>query len=291
VTKKLLRAFTPRNPTLATMIRRDPKFKIKTRNQLLGEILHQELVERNVAKSLSRKVNKNVALNASSSDKVESRTKVLRSRKEDSSDEGSIDEEMALVLRNFKKFMKKKYYKKGGDDKKPSRRRCYECKEVGHYIDDCPQLKKKEKDEKRYKEKSKDYKKKYQGYAHVGQEWESSHEDSDHEGMATLAMPKSSRKLFNNISDDEDDTPFCLMARGTKVQESSTSSSHPFTISSSTQNDFDDEEEQHKAFMIKEFGKKGFKEIKKLMEKLEKKRSVSIGKRICSFLRRRETLP
>ena len=40
VTKKLLRAFTSRNPTLATMIRRDPKFKTKTRNQLLGEILH-----------------------------------------------------------------------------------------------------------------------------------------------------------------------------------------------------------------------------------------------------------
>jgi hypothetical protein len=95
-------------------------------------------------------------------------------------------------------------------------------------------LKNKEKKEKRYKEKSKDYKKKYQGHAHVGQEWESSHEDSDHEGMATLAIPKNSSKLFNKISDDEDDTPFCLMARGTKVQESSTSSSHPSTISSST---------------------------------------------------------
>jgi hypothetical protein len=40
VTKKLLRAFTTRNPTLTTMIRRDPKFKVKTPNQLLGEILH-----------------------------------------------------------------------------------------------------------------------------------------------------------------------------------------------------------------------------------------------------------
>jgi hypothetical protein len=38
VIKKLLRAFTPRNPTLATMIRKDAKFKIKTPNQLLGEI-------------------------------------------------------------------------------------------------------------------------------------------------------------------------------------------------------------------------------------------------------------
>ena len=40
VTKKLLRAFTPRNPTLATMIRSDPKFKTMTPNQLLGEIFH-----------------------------------------------------------------------------------------------------------------------------------------------------------------------------------------------------------------------------------------------------------
>jgi hypothetical protein len=120
------------------------------------------LVERDVAKSLSHKVNKNIAPNAISSDKVESSPKILRSRKEDLGDEGSTDEEMALVLRNFKKFMKKKYYKKGGDDKKKSsQRRCYECKEVGHYIANCPQLKNKKKDEKRYKEKSKDYKKKY----------------------------------------------------------------------------------------------------------------------------------
>jgi tRNA A37 threonylcarbamoyladenosine synthetase subunit TsaC/SUA5/YrdC len=41
VTKKLLRAFTPRNLTLATIIRRDPIFKVKTPNQLLGEIFHQ----------------------------------------------------------------------------------------------------------------------------------------------------------------------------------------------------------------------------------------------------------
>jgi hypothetical protein len=289
VIKKLLRAFTPRNHTLATMIRRDPKFKIKTPNQFLGEILHQELVERDVAKSLSHKVNKNVALNASSSDKVESSPKALKSNKEDSSDEGSTDEDMALVLRNFKKFMKKKYYKKGGDDKKKSpQRKCYECKEMGHYIADFPQLKNKEKEEKRYKEKSKDYKKKYQGYTYVGQEWESSHEDSDQQRMTTLAIPKAIRKLFNNISDDEDDTSFCLMARNTKVQESSTSSFQPSSIFDNVQNDL---EEQHRAYMIKEFGKKGFKEIKKLMEKLKEKGSVLIGKKTCSSLKRRETLP
>jgi hypothetical protein len=97
VTKKLLSASRLRNSTLATMIRRDPKFKIKTPNQLLGEIPHQELVERDVAKSLSHKMNKNVLLNVSSSDKVESSPKALKSKKEDSSDEGSTDEEMVLV--------------------------------------------------------------------------------------------------------------------------------------------------------------------------------------------------
>jgi hypothetical protein len=35
--------------------------------------------------------------------------------------------------------------------------------------------------------------KKYQGHARVGQKWESSHEDFDNEGMATLAIPTSSR--------------------------------------------------------------------------------------------------
>jgi hypothetical protein len=44
VTKKFLKTFTPRNLTLAKKIRRDPKFKIKTPNQVLGQILHQELI-------------------------------------------------------------------------------------------------------------------------------------------------------------------------------------------------------------------------------------------------------
>ena len=98
VTKKFLRAFTPMNPTLATMIRRDSKIKIKTLNQLLSKILHQELVERDVAKSHSHKVNKSVALNVTSSNKVETNSKALKSTKEDSSYEGSIEEEIALVL-------------------------------------------------------------------------------------------------------------------------------------------------------------------------------------------------
>ena len=98
---------------------------------------------------------------------------------------------MALAMRNFKKLIKKYHKKDVNDKKKPNQRRCYECKELGHYIADCPKLRNKEKEEKKYNEKSKDFKKKYQGRAHVGEEWECSHEDSDKEGMASLAVPKS----------------------------------------------------------------------------------------------------
>jgi hypothetical protein len=75
---------------------------------------------------------------------------------------------------------------------------------------------------------------------------------------------------LNNISNDEDDTSFYLMVKETNVQESSTSSSHS-SISNDAQNDLEDEEEQHRGYIINKFGKKGFKEIKKFMEKLEKK--------------------
>jgi hypothetical protein len=56
----------------------------------------------------------------------------------------------------------------------------------------------------------------------VGQQWDSSDEDEEpkKQGMATIAMAQgsSSPRLFNNFSDDEDNSHFCLMVRGSKVQ-------------------------------------------------------------------------
>jgi hypothetical protein len=68
---------------------------------------------------------------------------------------------------------------------------------------------------------------------------------------------------------------FCLMARGRKVQESTTSS--PPTSSSSTpSSDIEniDEEKEKEDNMIKKFGKKGHKEFKKLLDKLEEKMEI-----------------
>jgi hypothetical protein len=170
VTKKLLRAFAPKHKNSTTMIRRDPRYPTMTPNQLVGEILHQEIVDQDVEKSLTLKMNKSLTLNASSSEVVEVKPKNSKTKKEDTSDEGSTDEKIAFAIRKYKKFLKYRTLRKGGDErKKKSQRKCYECGEYGHFIAECPKNKNKNEEEK-YKEKSKEYKNKYQGRAHVGQQ-------------------------------------------------------------------------------------------------------------------------
>jgi hypothetical protein len=136
VTKKLLRAFALKDKNLAAMIRRDQNYYKMTPNQLLGEILHQELVNQDVEKSLSLKMNKSLALNASSSEVVEVKPKTSKTKKEDTSDEGSMDEETAFAIRKYKKFLKSRASRKGGDERKKSQCKCYECGEYGHFIAD-----------------------------------------------------------------------------------------------------------------------------------------------------------
>jgi hypothetical protein len=162
-----------------------------TPNQLLGEILHQELVDQDVEKSLSLKMNKSLALNASSSEVVEVKPKASKTKKEDTSDEGSTDEETAFALKKYKKFLKSRASRKDGDErKKKSQGKCYGCGEYGYFIAECPKNKNKNEEEKKYKERSKKYKNKYQGHAHVGQQWDSSDEDEEpkKQGTETIAM-------------------------------------------------------------------------------------------------------
>jgi hypothetical protein len=94
------------------MIRRDPRYPTMTPTQLLGEILHQELVDQDVEKSLTLKMGKSLALNASSSEVVEAKPKPSMSKKEDTSDEGSTDEETAFSIRKYNKFLKSRASKK-----------------------------------------------------------------------------------------------------------------------------------------------------------------------------------
>ncbi|WVZ58209.1 hypothetical protein U9M48_008497 [Paspalum notatum var. saurae] len=163
-----------------------------------------------------------------------------------------------------------KYKRRYGDKYKKDKykkRRCYECGEFGHYIADFPKKKEESKERKRDKyneDKSKSYKKKQRGYAHVGEEWDSDDESSssDDEGVASVAIHKATPTphLFTNLSNDEDDnTLTCLMAKGRKVQSDDSCSS-------------DEDEHSSKQKMIKEFGVNGYNVIKNLMKKLDKRK-------------------
>ena len=66
----------------------------------------------------------------------------------------------------------------------------------------------------------------------------------------------------------------CLMGKATKVSNPSIPPSSSTSTSSEIEENLDDEEAEHKANMIKEFSKKGYKQIKKLMEKLEDRKRI-----------------
>jgi hypothetical protein len=98
---------------------------------------------------------------------------------EEEEDEREYDEdEVALFIKRFNKFIKKKRPYKGDRREKPrSKRVCYNCSKNGHFIPQCPYERKEEDNEtkkkldKGYKKDKKFTKKKPYGQAHIGQEW------------------------------------------------------------------------------------------------------------------------
>ena len=173
VTKKLLRAYAPRNQMVATLIREKKRFKTMSPIQLLNKLQYHEMKAKDIAQSSVLIEVKAMALKVEPSNKVESNVKPSKpKKKEESSSDESTEEELAMVVKSLKRLMKRRSEKKG-----TSQRRCYNCGEKGHFIADCTKPTKEDKDEKkfkdkenekRYKEKSKEYKKK-NGHAHVGE--------------------------------------------------------------------------------------------------------------------------
>ena len=148
VTRKMLRAYQAKNSILAVMIFDRVDFESLTPQALLSKLIHHENNQQDVINANSQNPNstgykKGVALSASnaSNDNHSSKSKNKKDKSvvESSSDEDDGDDEVALLIKSFKKFIKKSYKKSYGDDKKRSKKiPYYECRELGHFVADCP---------------------------------------------------------------------------------------------------------------------------------------------------------
>jgi hypothetical protein len=122
------------------------------------------------------------------------------------------NEEMALIIKSFRQILKKR---KGKKYKPYSKRVCYRCGKIGHYIAKCPYASDSDRDDdkkgKNKMEKKKYYHKKKGGKEHVVREWdsnESSIDTSSDEDAANIIVNKG--LLFPNIGHK------CLVAKKSK---------------------------------------------------------------------------
>jgi hypothetical protein len=102
------------------------------------------------------------------------------------------NEEMALIIKSFHQILKQR---KGRDYKPHSKKVCYKCGKLGHFIAKCPISSDSDRgDGKRGKKKEKKrYYKKKGGDAHVCREWdfdESSTDSSSDEDAANITVNK-----------------------------------------------------------------------------------------------------
>ena len=261
VVKRLLRAYTPRDTTVCSLIRQDPTYKKMSSNDVLRRIINHEMLleEANYVKNLSKSMTtkkQDIALKASKKSKNK-QVVVESSSEEEEEDESSEHdaEEMAFFLRRFKKFMT--HDKKFKGDKKNNtrtrtKRMCYNCGKHGHFIANCPYERrdeeedKKKKKERNFKKDNKYHKKKSYGEAHIGQEWDSNDEssDSDNDGVATIAIKESSssssKSLFSNLNKEKGVNHKCLMAKEGKRKVKTKSTLSTKYVSSDDDSDSDD---------------------------------------------------
>jgi hypothetical protein len=176
--------------------------------EVLGEILTQDIFKKSNAEatSLAQKVKgESIALKAKASKAIE---------KEESEDEGNgseSDEEVALFVKKFNKFMRKKGQPRRGQTSRRNAfndRKCFECGKPGHIVMNCPSKKNKGKDGDD-KKKKKFYHKKKDGKAYLV-EWDSDassdfDDDSSSKLNARITI-KEAPSLFSS--------PHCLRAKG-----------------------------------------------------------------------------
>jgi hypothetical protein len=144
---------------------------------------------------------------------------------------------MALIIKSFRQIIKQR---RGKDYKPRSKRVCYKCGKLDHFIAKCPMSSDSDRDNDkkgRKKEKKKYYNKKG-GDAHVCREWdsdESSTDSSFDEDAANIAVNKG--LLFPNVGHK------CLMAKDGKKKKVQTRTTPKYITSSDEGSSSDDEDD------------------------------------------------
>uniref|UniRef100_A0A2N9H0Z3 CCHC-type domain-containing protein n=1 Tax=Fagus sylvatica TaxID=28930 RepID=A0A2N9H0Z3_FAGSY len=214
--RKILRSLPKRWEAKMTAISEARDLKVLTLEELFGSLMTYELEMNSKVEEEEVKPKKNFALKSSHHDH------------DNSEEERDEEEEIALMTRNFKKFLKKKkgfgrrFPKKGenkGESSKTETPTCYKCKKQGHYKNECPQV---NKEKMKYKKKA------------LKVTWDDSDEsDSDNNSSDNEVANLCLLGYINesNISEDEhasfcplafnDDESatedLCLMAHGDEV--------------------------------------------------------------------------
>jgi hypothetical protein len=206
-THKFLRSLLEKYDTIVTMLVRSD-LTTTSPTKVLGEIRTQGIFKKSQAEamSLTKKVKgESIALKAKVSKAIEN---------EESEDEGNgseSDEELALFVKKFNKFMRKKkgQPRRGQTSRRNAfnDRKCFECWEPSHIAMNCPNKKNKGKDGDD-KKKKKFYHKKRDGKAYLV-EWDSdasSDDDDDSASKLNVGIAiKEAPSLFSS--------PHCLMAK------------------------------------------------------------------------------
>ncbi|MQL69235.1 hypothetical protein Taro_001524 [Colocasia esculenta] len=154
--RKILRSFPSAWHTKATIIEDSKNLSTMQLDELIGSLMTYEInFKRNASVITS---NKPIALKASSS----SKNVIEKPDEADESSDEEEDDELALLTRQFKKFLRKKgkgkfkpsssnkkvFSKKNDVNKKIETNKktdiiCYECRKLGHMRRECPDLKRK----------------------------------------------------------------------------------------------------------------------------------------------------